>query len=63
MKVKELIENLGEYNPEAEVVFATEDGDMELLSIYSGDLDKNRLLYCREEPKTDPHLCLDLERK
>ncbi len=64
MKVKELISDLSTYNPEAKLTFTTERGDLEILSVYSGDLAGDGWkIYIPEEPETDPDVCIDLEEK
>lgn len=60
MKVKELIANLAEYSSEAKLTFATGDGDLEILSIYSGDLSLDNTVYREEKAKSDPDVCIDL---
>lgn len=63
MKVKELISDLSTYNPEAEVTFCTEEGDLEILSIYSGDLKKDNSVYHKGDPDTDPDVIFDMGEK
>ena len=61
MKVKDLIADLQEYNPEAKLTFATSRGDLEMLSMYSGDLAGDGWkIYVKEKPLTDPDVCIDL---
>ena len=61
MKVKELISDLSTYNPEAKVTFCTDDDDLVILSIYSGDLKKDSSVYDKEsDPETDPDVIFDL---
>ncbi len=61
MKVKELISDLSTYNPEAKVTFCTDDDDLVILSIYSGDLKKDSAVYDKEsDPETDPDVIFDL---
>ena len=62
MTIKELISELKTYNPKANVTFAIESGDLEILSIYSCNLsDKTRMsIFVEENLISDPDVCIDL---
>jgi hypothetical protein len=61
--VKELIGNLQEYDEEAKVSFwLGPSTQLEILSIYSGDLKAGPPVgFVEEKPESDPDVCIDME--